>query len=82
MAVDLSTLTDYTWTQIKLAAKHAMVQSAVGGSSLSINGRQIARISIDEAKKLYNMACEMETIEGGGNDASGIALIEFREPNT
>lgn len=82
MAVDLSLLTDYTWTQIKLAAKHAMVQAAVGGSSLAINGRQISRISIEEAKKLYNLAAEMETIEGGDSDATGIALIEFREPNT
>lgn len=82
MAVDLSLLTDYTWTQIKLAAKHAMVQAAVGGSSLAINGRQISRISIEEAKKLYNLAAEMETTEGGDADATGIALIEFREPNT
>jgi len=58
-----------------------MVQAAVGGNSLSINGRMIGRISVEDARKLYTFAQEMETIESGDPDSSGIALIEFREPN-
>lgn len=81
MAFDTSQLTDYSWAQIRLAAKEAMLKAAVGGSSISINGRMISRITPREARDLYNFACEMESIESGTADSSGMALIEFKEPN-
>lgn len=70
MAFDTSQLTDYSWAQIKLAAKHAMLSAAVGGAQLTIGGRTIGRITIEEAKKLYEMADDMEatadTLSPGG----------------
>jgi hypothetical protein len=36
MAFDLSTLTDYAWSDIKVAAKNAMVTAALGGGELEI----------------------------------------------
>lgn len=77
MAIDTSQLTDYTWAQIKLAAKHAMMSAAVGGAQLSIGGRSIGRISIEDAKKLYQMAEQMEADESG--NGGGIALVQFGE---
>lgn len=78
MAIDLSSLTDYAWSDIAKAAKHAMVQAAVGGNMLSINGRSIGRISIDEAKKLYELAIQMQADEAS-DTSGGIALIQYEE---
>lgn len=78
MAIDTSLLTDYTWAQIKLAAKHAMMQAAVGGNTLSINGRMIGRISIKEAKDLYELATQMESDESEG-ETGGIGLAGYGE---
>jgi len=78
MAIDLSSLTDYSWSDIKKAAKHAMVSAAVGGGTLSINGRTLGRISITEAKTLYELAEQMladESNDSGG----GTALIRYGE---
>jgi hypothetical protein len=81
MAIDTSQLTDYTWAQIKLAAKHAMISAAVGGNTLVIGGRTIGRISIKDAKLLYEMAEEMEEAEETGADTSngGFALVQYGE---
>lgn len=78
MAIDVSSLTDYTWAQIKLAAKHAMVSAAVGGSQLTINGRSIGRISITEAKALYELADQMERDESTDSNG-GTALVNIGE---
>jgi hypothetical protein len=81
MAVDTSLLTDYTFAQIKLAAKHAMVSAAVGGAELRMpDGRNIGRISPEQARSLYEWADEMAQIEdnlGGMN-----ALANFGEPQS
>lgn len=77
MAIDTSLLADYSWSDIKKAAKHAMVSAAVGGSSLTINGRTIGRISIDEAKKLYELATQQESDES--DTGSGLALVRYGE---
>jgi hypothetical protein len=74
----LSALTDYSWSDIMKAAKHAMVTAALGGQNLSIGGRAIGRISIEDAKKLYELAQQMvndETTESSG----GTALVQFGE---
>jgi hypothetical protein len=78
MAVDTSLLTDYSWAQIKLAAKHAMVSAAVGGGTLTIGGRTIGRITISDAKKLYEMADQAEQLEAGESEG-GTALVQFGE---
>jgi hypothetical protein len=78
MPVDTSQLTDYTWAQIKLAAKHAMVSAAVGGSTLTIAGRTLGRISISEAKALYELATQMEQDELNGA-TGGTALVQYGE---
>jgi len=79
MAIDTSLLTDYSWADIAKAAKHAMMQAAVGGNTLQISGRTIGRISIDEAKKLYETAIQMQNDEGTTANA-GLALVRFGEP--
>lgn len=76
MAIDTTALTDYSWSDIAKAAKQAMITSAIGGSRLVINGRDITRISFTDAKELYSFAIEMSDIEAG-ND--GNALVQFGE---
>lgn len=76
MALDPSTLTDFAWSDIRKAAKYAMVGAAMGGANLMINGRSLGRISISEAKKLYEMAEDMIAAEST-DAAGGIALVQF-----
>lgn len=78
MAIDTSLLTDYAWSDIAKAAKHAMMQAAVGGNTLQINGRTIGRISIDEAKKLYELATQMQNDDDTSSE-NGLALVQFGE---
>lgn len=80
MAVDLSSLTDYAWADIAKAAKAAMVNAAVGGGTLTINGRTITRISVEEARKLYQFATEQAAIDEAGSVGGLNALVEFGEP--
>lgn len=78
MAIDVSQLVDYSWSDIAKAAKTSMLNSALGGSTLSINGRAIGRISIKEAKELYETATTMmndESTDAGG----GTALVQYGE---
>lgn len=79
MAVDPTQLADYSWADIQKAAKAAMVAAAVGGSSLSINGRSIGRISVADARALYDTATEMLLLESG-EAPGGAALVQFRDP--
>lgn len=78
MAIDVDSLTDYSWAQIKVAAKHAMVRAAVGGAQLSIAGRSFGSISIDEAKKLYELASQME-VDESTDSSGGTALVQYGE---
>lgn len=76
--IDTSSLTDYTFAQIKLAAKAAMMSAALGGSSISIGGRVIGRITPDEARKLYDWATQMEADENTLSPG-GTALVQYGE---
>jgi len=78
MAIDTTQLTDFTWAQLKLAAKHAMMSAAVGGANVSIAGRSLGRITIEEARKLYELAETMEQIEAGAG-TGGTALAQYGE---
>ena len=79
MAFDPSTLTDYSWSDIAKAAKAAMIDAAMGGNTLSMNGRAIGRITINEAKTLYDLAQQMIAAEANDADTAGIALVTFGE---
>lgn len=79
MAFDVSTLTDYAWSDIAKAAKHAMLTAAVGGGTLSINGRTIGRISIEDAKSLYTFATEQANAEAAVDTGGGAALVQYGE---
>jgi hypothetical protein len=72
MAIDASQLTDYSWCQIAQAAKVAMINTALGGREIMINGRTIARCTIAEAKELYELALEMIAIEQGGKYGTNV----------
>jgi hypothetical protein len=78
MALDLTTLTDYAWSDIQKAAKAAMVNAALGGSNLNINGRAIGRISISEAKILYDTATQM-MVDEANTEAGGTVLVRYGE---
>jgi hypothetical protein len=80
MAIDIDSLTDYSWDDIAIAAKHAMVSAAVGGGTLRINGREIGRITIQDAKTLYEMAVEQSEAETVDETGDGIALVQFVDP--
>ena len=78
MAIDASDLTDYTWAEIKTAAKQAMLTGAIAGTTLVIDGRTIGRITPEQAAKLYEFAARQqaaETTSGNG----GIALAVTAE---
>jgi hypothetical protein len=78
MAIDTTQLTDYSWSDIAKAAKTAMLTAAVGGSELRMpDGRFIKRLTVQEAKELYNTAISMVSAEAA--DGGGIALVEFGE---
>lgn len=74
--IDVSTLTDYTFAEIKIAAKHAMIAAAVGNATLSINGRTIGRITPDQAQRLYDWASQQAAIEDTSS-IGGVALVEY-----
>jgi hypothetical protein len=74
MALDLSTLSDFAWSDIAKAAKQAMVSAALGGNTMTINGRVVGRITIEEAKSLYQYATEQANVEANGENGS-IALV-------
>ncbi len=78
MALDLSGLADYSWAQIKLSAKTAMVSAMLGGANLTINGRNIARVTPEEARKIYEWATEMELLDSG-DAPGGLALVRWGE---
>lgn len=78
MAIDTSLLTDYSWADIAKAAKTAMISAALGGNTLTINGRMIGRISIEEATKLYEFAIQMQNDEST-SAGNGLALVQFGE---
>lgn len=79
MAIDVTQLTDYSWADIAKAAKQAMMTIALGGTSMRLpDGRTIERISVEDAKALYEVA----TANASAEDSSGggIALVRFGEP--
>lgn len=76
MSIDTTLLTNYTWDQIKTAATQAIMANLIGGSRLVINGRDIMRVSVEDAKGIYLWAVQMQDIEAG-ND--GNALARFGE---
>lgn len=76
MAFNTALLVDYSWTDIAKAAKTAMMSAALGGTTLSVGGRQIGRISIEDAKQLYVLAQQQITLESNPNDG-GIVLAEL-----
>jgi hypothetical protein len=55
----------------------AMMSAAIGGGTLTINGRTIMRITVEDATNLYQMATAMASLDAG--DAGGIALVQFGE---
>ncbi len=77
MAIDASQLTEYTFAQIRTAAKVAMVNAAVGGTQLSIGGRNIGRITPKEARDLYEWADMMVKTEDNASTGGMIALTKF-----
>lgn len=80
MAIDTTELTDYSWADIAKAAKTAMLSAAVGGAELRMpDGRTIRRISVDDAKTLYNTAIEMQAAEANAESGGGNALVRFGE---
>jgi hypothetical protein len=80
MAFDTSLLTDYSWSDIAKAAKHALISAATGGESLTINGRVIQKITPEQAMKLYSYATKMAQAEAADDNAAGIAHLQFDEP--
>lgn len=78
MALDLSVLADYAWADIARAAKAAMVNAAVGGTSFVVNGRTVGRITVEEATQLYKTATDMIALEQGGGNAGNV-LVRFQQ---
>jgi hypothetical protein len=79
MAIDTTQLTDYSWSDIAKAAKTAMLTAAVGGSELRMpDGRFIKRLTVQEAKELYQVATQMDALDS--DTGGGTALARFGEP--
>ncbi len=78
MAVDTAQLVDYSWSDIAKAAKQAMMGAALGGANFSINGRMLGRITIQDAKTLYELA--QQNIADESDTGGGIAIVRVGEP--
>ena len=61
MAFDVDALADYSFADIKKAAKHAMLAAVFGGANYTINGKSLGRITTDQAQRLYDWAVAMDT---------------------
>jgi hypothetical protein len=79
MAFDVDALTDYSFAQIKVAAKHAMLSAIFGGANYTINGKSFGRITTDQAQRLYDWAAAMEADEAAEDNGGGIALVQYGE---
>jgi hypothetical protein len=77
MALDITTITDYAWSDIAKAAKAAMVMAAVGGQQVLTVGKTVQRITPQEAQDLYEFAKEQAAIEAAGGPM--IALVRRGE---
>lgn len=78
MAFDTSQLADYSWADIAKAAKQAMLSAAIGGAELRMSdGRNIRRITPEEAQALYQFALRQINFESGDGD---VALVQFGQP--
>lgn len=74
----LAGIDDPSWSTIKKAAKVAMLQAAVGGVAVMQVGTNVQRLNIDQLKKLYELATDMESDEDT-TDAGGTALVQYGE---
>jgi hypothetical protein len=79
MAIDVTLLSDYAWSDIAKAAKMAMMSNAVGGNRLTISGRDIGRITIKEATALYELAQQQIADEASGQSGGGNVLVRYGE---
>lgn len=75
MAFDVSKLVDYAWSDIAKAAKTAMISAALGGATLRVNGRELGRISMADAKALYEFANQQMIDEQNPGDGGIILLV-------
>lgn len=66
-SAQIAALTDYSFSEIKVAAKQAMVAALLGGASMSIGGRTIMRVNLKEAKAIFEWAGEMDALQTGGD---------------
>lgn len=75
----LAGITDPSWSDIKKAAKLAMLQAAVGGVGVMQVGTNVQRLNVDQLKKLYELAEQMESDETASDTGGGIALVRYGE---
>jgi hypothetical protein len=79
MAIDVTTLVDYSWSDIRIAAKAAMMQAAVSGvATYTINGRSLGRYSMKDLRALYDLADSM-IADSAAESGNGIALVQYGE---
>lgn len=80
MAIDVTQLTDYAWSDIAKAAKSAMMSAAVGGAEYRMpDGRSLRRLTMDEAISLYETATAMANAEASSATGGGVVLVRRGE---
>ena len=62
MAFDVDALADYSFADIKKAAKHAMLAAVFGGANYTINGKSLGRITTDQAQRLSSVAAGLRAV--------------------
>lgn len=77
-SADITALTDYSFAEIKKACKVAMINGALGGATLSINGRMIGRFTPEQLQKLYQWADQRE-LEDSTTTPGGLVLVQYGE---
>lgn len=76
MGIDVTQLADYSWSDIAKAAKQAMMTIAVGGTSMRMpDGRSIERMTVEDAKALYEVAIANANAETDPDSGGGIVLV-------
>lgn len=77
-AAQLTALTDYTWAQIKLACKTAMVNSLLGGTVIEFpGGRKFERVGTADIQSIYAWADTNEAMESDTSGNGGLILATF-----
>lgn len=76
MAINADSITAYTAAELLKGVEYAIMRVAVGGVSVTINGRSFTNASLSELRKMRE-ALKTEVAESGSTTGTMTALARF-----